>query len=59
MNDYTVSNVIKEINNNQEIAQIDISNVVIYKILIQSFCFRISPILAKARQKNIRIQIHK
>ncbi|GEM_PF-5664405 len=31
MNDYTVSNVIKEINNNQEIAQIDISNVVIYK----------------------------
>ena len=31
MNDYTVSNVIKEINNNQEIAQIDIINVVIYK----------------------------
>ena len=31
MNDYSVSNVIKEINNNQEIAQIDISNVVIYK----------------------------
>jgi hypothetical protein len=32
MNDYSVSNVIKEINNNQEIAQnIDISNVVIHK----------------------------
>ena len=31
MNDYSASNVIKEINNNQEIAQIDISNVVIYK----------------------------
>jgi len=32
MNDYSASNVIKEINNNQEIAQnIDISNVVIHK----------------------------